>query len=100
MQARRSVISLAALIRCLRQSNGNNNSMFLLERTAQGNGGGRRGTRNMGRWRQAASPPLAVSCVRFKDKSSFKAQLQSDAATEAPVSSLARAPIAPLDTSP
>jgi hypothetical protein len=35
MQARRSVISLAALVRCLRQSNPENNSMFLLEQTAQ-----------------------------------------------------------------
>jgi hypothetical protein len=35
MQARRSVISLAALVRCLRQSNPENNSMFLLERSAQ-----------------------------------------------------------------
>jgi hypothetical protein len=49
-----------------------------------------------------ASRPRSVAdvCMRFKDKSSFKAQLQRDAATEAPVSSLARAPIAPLDTSP
>jgi hypothetical protein len=41
-----------------------------------------------------------MAYVRFKDKSSFKAQLQRDAAMKAPVSSLARASIAPLDTSP
>ena len=37
--------------------------------------------------------------MRFNDKLSFEAQLQRDAATETPVSSLARAPIVPLDTS-
>ena len=91
--ARRSVANLAALVRCLRQSNHENNSRFLLERTAQ------RAGEALGTQIVDGEPPVDVLHAR-QNKLSFKAQLQRDGATEAPLCSLARAPIAPLDTSP